>query len=257
MRVDRLNEMETYILEKGTVPLENLANHFKVSTNTARRDINELTKRGRIRKVYGGVSALPESETAPDLIPLQERASRNSHAKDIIGRLAAEMVQDGMSIFMDSGTTVACMVPYLAERKNVTIITHSLNVMYEAAKYPSLSLIALGGYYNHSTNSYSGISTLDPLSTISANAAFVAATGVSLERGLTNTTYFEAETKKQIVKCSDKIILCADNCKFDKSSTISFFPFSRLYAVVTDKLPPERYLEAIRTNSIKLICPDQ
>jgi DeoR family myo-inositol catabolism operon transcriptional repressor len=255
MRVDRLNQMEEYILGQGTVPLDQLSKHFSISTNTVRRDINELLKRGRISKVYGGVTALTENDTVSSPVPLQIRSVKNSSAKNTIGHLAADMVKDGMSIFLDSGTTVACMVPYLAEKKDVTIITHSLNVMYEAAKYPSLNLIALGGYYNHTTNSYSGISTLDPLSTMSADAAFVAATGVTLERGLTNTTYFEAETKKKVVECSSRIILCADDSKFDQSSTISFFPFDKLYAVVTNKKPDTKYLDAIKHNDILLVCP--
>lgn len=255
MRVDRLNKMEDFILEQGTVPLELLAEQFDISTNTVRRDVNELLKRGRICKVYGGVTAIADHDPTTAPVPLQVRSVKNSFAKNTIGHLAADMVDDGMSIFLDSGTTVACMVPYLAEKKDVTIITHSLNVMYEAAKYPSLNIIALGGYYNHTTSSYSGISTLDPLSTISANAAFIAATGVSLERGLTHSTYFEAETKKKVVECSDKIILCADNSKFDQSSTISFFPFQELFAVVTNKEPDKKYLDAIKYNDIILICP--
>ena len=255
MRIDRLIEMEEYILSEGNVPLENLANHFMVSVNTVRRDVNELIKRGRIRKVYGGVSAITENDTDTTPVPLQVRSVKNSTAKNIIGRLAADMVSDGDTIFLDSGTTVACMVPYLAEKTNVTLITHSLNVMYEAAKYPSLNIIALGGYYNHATNSYSGISTLDPLSAISANAAFIAATGVSLEKGLTHTTYFEAETKKKVVACSDKIILCADDSKFDTASTLSFYQFNDLYAVVTNREPEQKYLDAIRYNGIRLICP--
>ena len=129
MRVDRLNEMEEYILSEGTVPLEKLAARFDVSTNTVRRDVNELIKRGRIRKVYGGVSAITEHDTNLTPVPLQVRAVEHSTAKNIIGRLAAGMVSDGDTIFLDSGTTVACMVPYLAEKEDVTIVTHSLNVM--------------------------------------------------------------------------------------------------------------------------------
>jgi DeoR family myo-inositol catabolism operon transcriptional repressor len=255
VRVDRLNEMEEYILSEGTVPLEKLAARFDVSTNTVRRDVNELIKRGRIRKVYGGVSAITEHDTNLTPVPLQVRAVEHSTAKNIIGRLAAGMVSDGDTIFLDSGTTVACMVPYLAEKEDVTIVTHSLNVMYEAAKYPSLNIIALGGYYNHATSSYSGISTLDPLSSISTNAAFIAATGVSLEKGLTHTTYFEAETKKKVVQTSSRVILCADDSKFGRASTLSFYQFEDLYAVVTNKMPDKKFLDAISYNNILLVCP--
>ena len=99
-----------------------------------------------------------------------------------------------------------------------------------------------------------GISTLEALSDISTNAIFIAATGVSLERGLTNTTYFEAEIKKKVVQCSDKVILLADKSKFGKSSTITFYNFEDLYGIVTDEKPEKEYMDVIKKNNITLLC---
>ena len=248
MRVDRLNNMERYILSKGTVSLQKLAEHFQVSQNTVRRDVAELLNRGRIMKVYGGVSA--QMDTQP--LNLATRAISNMSEKTKIGRLAAEMVSDESTIFLDSGTTVACMVPYLAEKKDITIITHSLNIMYEAAKYPSLNIISLGGIYSHTTSSFS-VSSFDLISDLNADAVFIAATGISLEKGITHNTYFDAETKKRIVSCSDKVILLADDSKFDRSSTISFFNFNSLYAIVTNAKPEQKFLDVIEKEHIKLI----
>ena len=249
MRLDRLNDMEQYILKEGTVSLENLSNHYQVSVNTIRRDLNEVIARGRIRKVYGGVSAVSEE----GLIPMTIRANRNKDAKQEIGQMAAELVNDGDTIFLDSGSTVQCIIPHISHKHNITIVTHSLSVMYEASKYPTLQIIALGGLYNHSTSSYVGFSTQEALSNISTNAVFMAATGVSLERGLTNTTYLEAEIKRKVVKKKKKVILMADQSKFDYSSTITFFNFEDLYAVVTDSKPSSKYLDAIQKNGIQLI----
>jgi len=252
MRLNRLNEMERYIIDEKTVSLEHLAEHFQISINTVRRDLNELLERGHISKVYGGVSAI--SSVTP--LPMSVRASRNNDAKQKIGRIAAGLIRDNDTIFLDSGSTVLCMLSHLASRKNITVITHSLSVMYEASKYPALQLIALGGLYNHTTYSFVGISTLESLSSIAPRAVYIAATGVSLEHGLTNTTYFEAEIKRKVVQNCDNIILMADNSKFDYSSTISFYPFENLSTIVTDKKPPKKYMEAIRQNNISLLYED-
>lgn len=112
-------------------------------------------------KVYGGVSA---GNRSPSVIPISERSMRNDRAKQAIGRLAATLVQDNMSIFLDSGSTTMRILPYLADKQNVTVITHSLMALYEAAKYPSLHVIALGGMYNWVTSSFVGANTLDELS---------------------------------------------------------------------------------------------
>ncbi|MGO5052527.1 DeoR/GlpR family DNA-binding transcription regulator [Lachnospiraceae bacterium LCP25S3_G4] len=252
MRLDRLNSMEQYILQQGTVSLEDLASHFQVSTNTIRRDLNELLDRGHIEKVYGGVSSLSD----PTPLPLSIRTSKNSISKQVIGELAARMVNDGDTIFLDSGSTTPHILPHIANKQNITIVTHSLSAMYEASKYPTLKVIALGGMYNIATSSYVGISTLEALSCISISAVFIAATGVSLERGLTNTTYFEAEIKRKVVHSSNKIILMADHSKFDDSSTITFFDFKDLFAVVTDQKPTKPYMDVIQRNNIRLLYSD-
>ncbi len=250
MRLDRINDMERYIQDQGTVSLEALAKHFQISLNTVRRDINELQKRGTLDKVYGGVSAKKKEEAVPFTI----RKSKNSLQKQTIGRLAAELVSDGDTIFLDSGSTTVCLLPHISQKNNLTVVTHSLTVMYEASKYPSLQVIALGGLFHPTTSSYVGFSTLEALSRLSLTTIFIAATGVSLDAGLTNTTYFEAEIKRAVTSRSNKIVLMADSSKFGYASTITFFDFNRLYAVVTEKPPAQEYLEAIHKNNTKLLC---
>lgn len=250
MRIDRLNEMEQYILQSGTASLPDLAKHFGVSTNTIRRDINALISRGRINKVYGGVSA---SEIV-SFSPFRERAFKNVAEKQVIGELAAGLVPDRSAIFLDSGSTTPCILPYLSEKENVTIVTHSLSVMYEAAKYPSLNVLALGGMFNHTTSSYIGNAD-DMLGKIHLQAVFLAASAVSLKWGIGNNTYEEYKIKESVCRYNDNIILMADHTKYDTVACYTFCRFSALSAVVTDQMPAKHYVDAMRDNGIKLYCP--
>ena len=73
--------------------------------------------------------------------------------KSLIGRLAAEEVEDGDTIFIDSGTTTLCLLRFLVAKKRITIITHSLGALSEASKYDNLNIISLGGIYSPTTDS--------------------------------------------------------------------------------------------------------
>ena len=251
MRAERLNAMEQYILGKETVSLEELSTQFSVSMNTIRRDVMELLSRGNIRKVYGGVSSTLINRP----VGFSVRAQKNSRAKQIIGRLASQLVSDGASIFLDSGSTTPYILQRIGEKNGVTVITHSLTALYAASSLSNLNIIALGGIYAPATSSFTGISTLDALSRLSIQTIFISATGVSIENGLTNSTYLEAEIKRSVVQRGNRVVLMADQSKFGHSAVISFCPFEQLYAIVTDCLPSEPYLEAIDRYGIRLICP--
>ena len=251
MRAERLNAMEQYILGKETVSLEEMSTQFSVSMNTIRRDVMELLSRGNIRKVYGGVSSTLINRP----VGFSVRAQKNSRAKQIIGRLASQLVSDGASIFLDSVSTTPYILQHIGEKNGVTVITHSLTALYAASSLSNLNIIALGGIYAPATSSFTGISTLDALSRLSIQTIFISATGVSIENGLTNRTYLEAEIKRSVVQRGNRVVLMADQSKFGHSAVISFCPFEQLYAIVTDCLPSEPYLEAIDRYGIRLICP--
>ena len=255
MRIDRLNMIEQYVIQYGTASLEDLAAHFGVSMNTIRRDVKQLLDRGALEKVYGGVAVKTELHSH-ELLPMSIRANKNSGAKQEIGRLAATLVQDNTSIFLDSGSTTPMLLPHLAQRSGITVITHSLSALYEAAKYPNLNIIALGGQFNPSTASYVGVSTIEALSHMRIDMIFLAATGVSLENGLTNSTYLEAEIKRNVVRRGSQVVLMADQSKFDHAAFITFCEFRQLSCLVTDQAPAQAYLAAMEAHGIRLLCPD-
>lgn len=255
MRTERLNQMEALILTKGTVSLYELSDHFDVSLNTVRRDVADLMERGRIRKVYGGVSSLQSMEQQPlsALVPLAKRAEMHAEEKRIIGELAAGLVEDDTVIFLDSGSTVPYMLPFLAGR-NVRIVTHSLSVMMEASKYPDLEVLALGGRLNHSTSSMVGEAMFD-LRNIRLHTLFMAATALSVEWGASNNTYEEYRLKSELVQLHNNIVMLVDSSKFGKNATYCYCPFTRMRGIVTDRIPGAHFLRAMRDSDVKLYCP--
>lgn len=251
MRINRLNDMEEYVLGKGTATLIDLAQQFNISINTVRRDLPDLLSRGTIKKVYGGVSASPIQN---ELMPLADRSVKNTDLKEVVAKLAASVVKDHMTIYLDSGTTIVKLVPYLAEKQNITIVTHSLLVLKEAAQYPNLTLLTLGGLYNTASSSFVGNTAMEQLSKFSFDIIFVSATWVDLAHGLTNVTYHEAELKRLLVKKGNCIALMADHTKFGMRGAFTFCNLSDIDLLLTDKIVQEDYREFITHHGIQLLC---
>ncbi|MGE4548208.1 MAG: DeoR/GlpR family DNA-binding transcription regulator [Intestinibacillus sp.] len=246
MKISRLNSIEQYVISHETATIDELCEVFSVSKNTIRRDLNELESRGHIAKVYGGVTAT--SSAGP--VPTPVRSGLHPADKTLIGRLAAAEVEDGDTIFLDSGTTTVCMLKFLAAKKRITIVTHSLGALSEASHYENLNVISLGGIYSRPTDSFVGLSTFEALSTMKINKAFMAATGVSIENGLMNTTFLEAEIKRGVVQRAAHIYLLADGSKLDHDAVISFCHLEDLTSFVTDRRPPDRYMKFFAANGV-------
>lgn len=252
MKISRLNSMENYVLSNKTVSIDELCDVFQVSKNTIRRDLNELEARGRIAKVYGGVTAVNN----PEVTPLPIRSSQHSGEKEKIGALAAKLVEDGDTIFVDSGSTTVCMLEHLSDRQNVTVVTHSLAAMMAAAKHENLQLLALGGQYNSATSSFVGISALSSLSNLRITKAFMGATGVTVESGMSNTTFLEAEIKRSVVAHSGSIILMADSSKLGHEATVSFCHLQNLNSLVSDRPLPDKFRDFCKAHGIKVLTPN-
>lgn len=249
MKISRLNSIEEYVLSKKTVSIDELCEVFNVSKNTIRRDLNELESRGHIAKVYGGVTAI----TPEDVMPLPVRSGLNPSAKDYIGQLAVREISDGDTIFIDSGSTAVCVLRHLPPRIKLTIVTHSLPAMVEAAKFDNVNLISLGGVYNPSTSSFVGISAQQALSDLRISKAFLSATGVTVESGMSNTTFLEAEIKRGIVSHASNVMLIADNSKLGHDATVTFCRLQDISTFITDQQPAPKFVEFCHAHNVRIL----
>lgn len=248
MRADRIRELENYIQKKQSATLTELCDVFNVSLNTIRRDIKVLLETGRVTKVYGGILYNRDDQ----IVPVNDRSVSAVEEKEQIGRLAAALVEDNETIYLDSGTTAAYMLPFLASKRNVTIVSNSFIIYNEMQRYPELNLFSTGGLYNHKTKSFVGMSTINGLQDIRISKAFMSSTGISIELGATNNSFHEAEIKKSVIKLAQKVILMADHSKIDTAAAICFCRLEQLFAYITDQRPPDNYIEFFERHHIQL-----
>jgi DeoR family myo-inositol catabolism operon transcriptional repressor len=251
VKEDRINELQNYILEKERASIEELCSVFNVSKNTMRRDINQLESQGKIKKVYGGIILTDKKTTEP----FESREVKNKDAKLIIAKLASTLIEDGDIIYIDSGTTTMHMIPYLSDVKNLTIITNNLHVILKALPYQNLNVISTGGTLFRRTNSFVDSGAVSSLKKYNISKAFLATTGISIAKGITNSSSLEYDIKKYIVEHCDKRILLADDTKLGKVSLITYYDLKDIQVFVTNQKPDDEYTDFFRSNHITLMAP--
>lgn len=252
MKQNRINEIETYLIQKKSASMTELCDKFNISQNTARRDIAELCSRGVASKVYGGIILNTEN----DIVPYNMRSVSNLSEKMALAQIASKYIKEGETIYIDSGTTTVNMLQYIPENINLTIISNSLNVYNEAARFAHLNVISTGGLLYHKTNSFIGMTAINTLRDYHINKAFMAATGVSLDSGAMNNSFHEAEIKKAVTRQCKAVILMADYTKIEKPASIAFSPLESLHAFITDKKPPNEYMDFFNTHNIDCSYPE-
>jgi len=246
MKSFRLRRMEQYILEKENVSMEELCKEFDISMNTVRLDVASLVKKGSIKKVYGGVC----SNRQNSLVPFEERKMKNNDKKRSICKAAAKLVADGDVIYVDSGTTMTYLPDYLAERKNITLLTNNLNVITRAVPFANIQVICLPGILERKTNSFVSAETGKILERYNIRKAFFAATGITEHGDVTNSSSLEYEIKREAIKNSMYKYLLLDSSKYGKSALLNYAHITDMERVIVDEEMSSALLQLCKRNNV-------
>lgn len=251
MKEKRIHLVADYIQSVGIISMDELCHHFDISMSTLRRDINILLSQNKVQKVYGGVAAINQN-----VIPFENREVINKSEKAFIAKAAASCINSNELIFIDSGTTTQEIIKYLSPQvTKLTVLTNNLDVInYIAEHRPDIGLLTLGNLYKHSTRSLVGADTLNIVDKYNISKAFMAATAISIENGLTNSDIQEFEIKKKVVEKAQNIYLLADVSKFGRSTLLTYAKLADITCVITSKKPTDDYIDFFKKHRIELIC---
>jgi len=251
LKADRINKIHELIKERQIISLDELCDIFSVSKNTIRRDIAELDAEGVIEKVYGGIVLKESASNSPE--PFAAREIRNVAEKKIIAQIAAALIQDGEVIYIDSGTTTMHLLPHLANRKQLTIVTANIYVIDYASRYQNLNVIATGGYVYPPSNALVGPGVISCIKAYNFSKIFLASTGISIEHGATNASPLECEIKQRLVQKSCPKYLLVDDSKLDVASLMTYCELNALDNIIMNETPPEKYLTYFEKNNVRLM----
>jgi DeoR family transcriptional regulator of aga operon len=247
---ERQKQILSLLVKQGRLSVNEIVEQFSISVATARRDLETLASQGKAQRVHGGVIAV---EQAPPELPILQREGEQADEKAGIGRAAAELIADGETVFLGSGTTVLGAAKHLRDRKNLTVITNSLPVLNALAGIKDITVVSLGGQLRESELSFIGHITEQALAEIRVDKVIMGARGLSLEHGLTNDYLQETLTDRAILKIGREVILVADHSKVNRVSTALLAPLSSMNIFVTDSKADKKFIQALKKQNIKVV----
>lgn len=238
------------IINSGnSVKVSQLADKFNVSESTIRRDLNELEDIGVILRTHGGAVATGINKLEASFT---EKQDKYLDEKEKIARIAAEEIEDGDTVILDSGTTTL-FIPKFIEAKNITIITNSIALTNELSNREDIQIINTGGIVRSNTKAQIGSITESVIKQFRVNKTFLGANGVSLKSGITTPTLEEATVKQAMINVADKVYLLVDESKFEQIYFSWICDFNRIDYLITNRERPVDEMKYYKAIGVKLL----
>lgn len=208
MSVIREKQILEILLKEKRVSVKQLAKALFISEPSVRRDLQSLEKQNLIKRTHGG-AILEETALSKNKIPFMLREYEQSSAKAIISEKAIDLIHDNDVIFLDASTSCYYLIPFLASKRNLTVITSGVKTLTKLAEY-DISTVSTGGALINSCLSLVGDEAYKTIEKYNADIAFFSCRGVSDSGYLTDISPEENNVRKKMIEHSKKsYLLCA------------------------------------------------
>ena len=234
---EREEQILNILAKNDHCPLTSLAEQIFVSLPTLRRDLAKLEKKGLIIKKYGSVSLIRHPADAP--IAFSFRAEEQNASKQTMAKLAVQQIKEGDTVMLDAATSTYYIVPYLAELKNVIVITSGAKTALLLAQY-GVQNICTGGRMINKSFSFTGNDAIETVMRYNADIAFVSCRGLSLDGKVTDNSIEENEVRRAMLKQSKRKILLCDGQKIGRTCLHNLCNVSDFDEIISNVPLPEQ-----------------
>ncbi|MHB9036330.1 MAG: DeoR/GlpR family DNA-binding transcription regulator [Armatimonadota bacterium] len=238
---------------KGSASVEEIAQALSISLPTVRRDLARIHQRGLIKRTRGG--ATPSSQGRIGLTITESRRI-NPTEKEIIGRVAADLIEPGESVMIDGGFTTYQVARHI-HAADVKIVTNSLDVAQAVVGRKDVSLILLGGEMLVESGTTVGASTEVQIRGLTVDKAIIGVNAISPEDGLAADNQLTAQTKKAMIERSRELIVVADHSKLGRSALYRVAPIDAVTTLVTDDAADPSILDEFRAAGVEVIVASE
>lgn len=223
------------LTQKSVIDLKGIARELNASESTIRRDIEKLEKLGKLKRVFGGAElANPPDSVVTTVLTMRQKNGFHAQEKAAVAAYAADLVQDGDSVFVDGGTSMAPLLKLLAQR-NVRIVTNNCLVLHELT-HAEASIVVVGGYYLSHFHMTVGPVAENNLANFHFNHAFLSCPAVNLEEGMSYTSEIETTSIKKIAAAhADHKHLLLDASKLHFRAFCKFMELDQFDTIICNR----------------------
>lgn len=216
---------------EGKVTVEGLADHFGVTLQTIRRDLSDLAEAGRLERVHGG-AILPSSTMN---IGYEERRALNIEGKNAIARACAARIPNGISLFLNIGTSTETVAHELLHHEGLMVVTNNMNVANILAANSSCEVIVTGGHLRRSDGGLIGNFAARTIEQFKFDIAVIGCSALDQDGDLLDFDIQEVSVSHAILRQSRKTFLVADHGKFTRTAPARIASLSEIDVFFTDQ----------------------
>ncbi|GAA2180640.1 DeoR/GlpR family DNA-binding transcription regulator [Leucobacter tardus] len=235
---------------EGRVEVAALAERLSVTSETIRRDLTALERRGLITRMHGG--AVPVEALTHEL-GMDERVGRRAAEKQRIAQRALEELPEGGTLLLDAGTSTLAIAQALPPRTPFTVVANSPAICAVLTTMPEITLIQIGGRVRATTGAAVGRWACEALDELTVDVGFIGTNGFDTTRGLTTPDEAEAATKRAMVRACCTTVVVADASKATATHLHRFAALDDIDLLITDTGLDAEVAETLRTAGPKVV----
>lgn len=237
-----------FIRERGSVQVDQLSSHLRVTPQTIRRDLNQLYEHKLLQRVHGGAVIKDNVEN----LGYAARKTLMAEEKYDIARRTAELLPDNCSLFINIGTTTEGVANFLLKHRGMLVVTNSINVASKLWPAPEIEVMIAGGSIRRGDGGIVGSSAEEFIANFKLDFAIIGCSAIDSDGELFDFDLREVRVTRSIIQHARSVILVADSMKFERRAPIRIGDLSNIQTLVTDDGIPDAAIDLCRQQAIGL-----
>jgi DeoR/GlpR family transcriptional regulator of sugar metabolism len=253
MTTDRRLRIIHQLIIRHEIEVDELSSLLHVSPSTIRRELRVMEKEGLLIRTHGAAHLRVPIDYD---FPYADRAAKQLDEKRAIALAATRLITPGMVLALVGGTTCTALARMLRPLDELTVVTSAINVALELQGQSNKRVIVTGGTLNRNSYELVGSQAISSLENIHCEMAFLGASGMSAEYGLSMSDEPEAAVGRALIASAERAVVLADHTKLGKRGLVRVCPLNQVPLLITDAQAAPQQVEPLARAGLEVIIAE-